>query len=127
MKPRMLAVLLVAICAAIWLCSSSPGGNDSTRSTMWMVGDKAILHSDDGAPLLVGVDKEALEAAIDASVSGDDYAGTQLLLTGQLFLVDSGTRVLVIDLTLYYTKVRILEGPYAGTAVWVFEDKVRRE
>ena len=113
---------LAAVCAGIWLCSPSPDGNDSTRSTVFMAGDEAILRSDDGSPLLAGVDYESLEAAINASVIGDDYAGAQLLATGRLFLVDSGTRVLVTDLELYTTEVRILEGPYQGRKVWVFDE-----
>lgn len=118
--------ILLAICAGVWIgLSGPPSGNDSTPSTVLMAGDRAILRSDDGSPLLVGVDYESLEAAINASVIGDDYAGAQLVATGRLFLVDSGTRVLVTDLELYTTEVRILEGPYQGRKVWVFDEVLR--
>lgn len=128
---------LLAVFAVIWLCGSlpsgddstpsTPSGDDSTPSTTFMVGDAAVLHSDQGQPLLVAVDKDTLDAAIDAAIAGDDYAGAELVLTGRLFSVDSGTRVLVIDLALFATKVRILEGPYAGTPGWVVDEALRPE
>ena len=114
---------LLAVCAAIGVfLSSSPSGNDSSPSTILTVGDKATLYDDQGTPVLVAVDYESLEALINALAADDDYGASELLLTGRLFSVDSGTRVLVTDLALYATEVRILEGPYEGRKVWVVDE-----
>lgn len=118
------AACLFFICAAIWIILSSTG-SDSSRSTFLTVGDKASLYDDQGTPVLVAVDYESLEALINALAADDDYGASELLLTGRLFSVDSGTRVLVTDLALYATEVRILEGPYEGRKVWVVDELLR--
>jgi hypothetical protein len=117
--------ILLAICAGVYILSGSPNGKDSTPSTLLMVGDNATLYDDQGVPILVAVDYESLEAAIQASVANDDYGAHELVLTGRLFSVNSGTKVLVTDLALYATEVRILEGPYEGRKVWVVDEVLR--
>ena len=114
---------IVLLCLfLVWTDVSSPDTKDSARSTTFAAGDEAVLRSSSGVPVLVAVDKDALEAAVDAAATGDDYAKSELLLTGRLFSVDSGTRVLVTGLALFSTKVRILEGPYEGRTVWVIDE-----
>ena len=119
------AACLLFICAGIWILLASPSGNGSSRSTSLTIGDKAILYDDQGIALLVAVDYQSLEALIDALAADDDYGASELLLTGRLFSVDSGTRVLVTDLALFTTEVRILEGPYEGRKVWVVDEVLR--
>ena len=89
------------------------------------MGDKAILYDDHGIPVLVAVDYESHEALMNALAADDDYGASELLLTGRLLSVQSGTRVLVTDLELYVTEVRILEGPYEGRKVWVIDELLR--
>ena len=54
----------------------------------------------------------------------DKYGAMHLFMSGRVFIVDHGTRVLVIDVkTVFsvpaYAKVRILEGDYTGASGWL--------
>jgi hypothetical protein len=83
------------------------------------LGEDGFLRSRGGGPLPVAVDEEAWQAMSDAVVAGDDYGMAELVATGRVLAVDSGTRVRVIDRALYRTKIRVLEGKHTGRGGWV--------
>lgn len=94
-------------------------------------------HSSDGSNgMLVGVGgssqlivsrtQTALSALTRAAVARDTYGLSQLPLTGQYFIVNSGTRALMLDTTWTTVQVRVLEGPSAGRAGWIPMECFRR-
>ena len=68
---------------------------------------------------MLAVDDEAWDAMIDAQVANDTIGLRSLLLSGDVFLLDEGTRVLVLDQGFFSTRVRALEGDNMGKAGWV--------
>lgn len=88
------------------------------------IGEEGVLRLGISSPVLVAVSKEALDGLSNAVVTKDNYGLQQLLASGQVFSVDAGTKVLVIDATLMTTKVRVLEGTYIGDAGWVAREEV---
>jgi hypothetical protein len=100
-------------------CASISGRDDSTRESGPSIGENGILQVDGAKSHFVAADEEALKKLFRAIDAKDDYGMADLLLTGQVFSVKDGTRVLVVDKALYTTRIRILEGPYAGKSGWV--------
>jgi hypothetical protein len=83
---------------------------------LWMPGD---------TPLLVAIDAPSLDALIAAAAAHDDEGFKELLLNGRLFLVPLNTTVRVLDVGLFKTRVRILDGQRAGLSGWVPSEYVR--
>jgi hypothetical protein len=77
--------------------------------------------------------KQSFEKWLHAEVAGDQFGKTQMAMTGEAQLIPNGTRLLVTDLdSLNYgevipiSKVRILDGKYAGAAGWMAAKYVLR-
>ena len=83
------------------------------------LGEDGFLRSTDGGALPVALDEEAWQAMWDAVVAGDDYGMAELVATGRVLAVESGTRVRVIDTGLFRNKIRVLEGEHTGRGGWV--------
>jgi len=60
-----------------------------------------------------------------AQVANDSHGRTSLLASGDVFGVDKGTRVLVIDDASLKRKVRILNGEKEGFSGWVAVDYLK--
>lgn len=69
--------------------------------------------------IYMAASKAAYDELIEAIVADDDYGRNLLILSGQAFLVHSGTKVRVLDLSIFgSTKVRIVNGKHAGRLAW---------
>lgn len=117
-KHKILSALCVFVLILIFL--SSVGSNISNEVPRVSVGEAGILRlpssSDD---IIVSVSEVALERFIKASIANDRLGVAQMVLNGEGFLVQSGTKILVIDSTTFQRKVRILEGEHFGRSGWV--------
>jgi len=92
-------------------------------SSQAAIGDEVRLHWG-VEKVFVAVDLDA-ESELSKVASSKDSMGMQILLaSGRVFIVDDGTKVLVIDRALFLVKVRILEGPHAWQSGWVVHEAV---
>jgi hypothetical protein len=78
------------------------------------------------AQLIVSRTQTALSALTKAAVARDTYGLSQLPLTGQYFIVNSGTKALMIDSTWTTVRVRVLSGPMTGRSGWIPMECFRR-
>jgi hypothetical protein len=75
--------------------------------------------------VLLARTKEGLDQLAKAIAAGDDIGFKALILAGCCFDVPKGTKVKVIDTGWFVSQVRVQEGPYAGIAGWVSQERVR--
>jgi hypothetical protein len=90
------------------------------------VGETGYLRCEGEPTLLVAIDRAALDEFTKVSVAKDYYGLGQLIASGRLFEVPAGTRVLVIDSSVFSRKVRIMEGASAGQSGWLAYEFVSR-
>jgi hypothetical protein len=89
------------------------------------IGETGRLYSN-GDEVPVARTKEVLDQVIKASTRNDTLGYSELVMTGMVFHVSSNTKVLVLDSTVYYKNIRILEGEYMGVSGWVPSEWVKR-
>ena len=89
------------------------------------IGQNGILTRDSGTASPVSTTKDVMDKFFKAYRIKDTYETGALLLSRQVFLVNHGTKVLVIDKGQYMLKIRILEGEHIGKAGWVPHEYVR--
>ncbi len=121
---RSLLVVLLLLAVLTLACSDS-GSGSSSSSSQADIGDEVRLHR--GSQLdqvFVAVDRDAYDELVEVALSRDEIGGNILLASGRVFLVDDGSKVLVVDRDPYIVKVRILEGPYYGRSGWVVHEAV---
>ena len=82
----------------------------TTRSSRPSVGENAVMANE----AMLAVDDEAWDAMTDGLLANDTIGLTSLLLSGDAFFLDEGTRVLVLDQGFFSTRVRALEGDNMG-------------
>ena len=76
--------------------------------------------------------REILDRYVDALISNDVTGVANLYLTGEIFPVSDGTRILRLSAegsmwsNLYKRKVRILSGEHTGKIAWVGSDWVKK-
>jgi len=105
--------------------SPTPAPAKEEVSDNLKIGEEGRLVSDLDE-ITVAIDEKALDDFIDAAIAKDTIGYTQMLNSGQLFLVPKNTKVLVLDNKLFTTKIRILEGEHYGKSGWVPFEKVAR-
>lgn len=88
-------------------------------------GQEGILEISGQGEVLVATTKENLGKIVHTATVKDDLGIAQMVLAGQAYLVDKGTKVLVIDTTLTASQIRILEGEEIGSSGWVPEEFVK--
>jgi hypothetical protein len=115
---------LIGFClvVAFIIALSSKGDKNSVVAPMH---GQARLHTPKTDSTLLGVTPEDLEKMIDAYNKGDKYGTGELALSGRTFFVKNNTKVLVIDSSVNYREVRILEGDQTGKAGWCPQEFVR--
>lgn len=105
--------------------NQASSGNSSGASGSVSIGESGHL-SVGNSTVFVAVDEEAFDELVDAAVAKDEYGFQDLMLSGRVFAVSDGTSVRVLDLGLFKTRVRILEGPMEGESGWVPSEWVGR-
>lgn len=68
----------------------------------------------DGTAVAVATDAEHYSRMIDRLNKGDRNALARMMVAGQMFSVKNGTKALVVDVGIFSTEVRILEGDHQG-------------
>lgn len=133
----MLACCGVFACTAVWgglflaeslLFPAHPNGQTTRSGVFPSLGGSAVLHG-----TFAATDIEALFLLFDDINKSDTPAQEDLVKSGRVFVVNDGTTVHLLS---YYhgiaplsvlgreyagtlVRVRVLEGEYAGEAVWV--------
>jgi hypothetical protein len=76
--------------------------------------------------LPLGTTKGAFDELVSAKAANDRHGIGELLVSGRVFTVPSGTRILCLDLGFTKSKVRILDGEHAGAAGWTYTEHLRQ-
>lgn len=121
-----LGIILITIVLTmipVVLCVSSDG--KTATESYPSVGSEARLYVEGEGPIMVAVDEGAYDELIDVVIAKDNIGLMNLMLAGKVFNVQNNTKVLVIDIGRFRTKVRILEGENWGMAGWVPYEFVR--
>ena len=118
-------LLLVALLIAtpfivlFYIGSQEVGIKGKSSSYIPSVGAIARLNTG-AAVIIMPTSKAAYDELIKAFVAKDTYGWNLLILSGRALVVKSGTKVRVLDLSVFEpTEVRILEGEYAGRRAWI--------
>lgn len=69
--------------------------------------------------VLISNDQKSLDDLVEASVAKDTHGINDLIKSGRVFKVYTGTKVLVLDIGIFNTKVRILSGNKTGKSGYV--------
>ena len=85
-------------------------------------GNPGLLIAAGGSPIYL-VSDEAFPALLENKSPREAFESVSA--AGQGVVVESGTRVLIIDIRLSYMRVRIQSGEHEGKAGWVLEDWVK--
>ena len=105
---------ILGLIALVVLVRSIPSPNFRGPDVL-TIGDEATI----AMASMVAVDDEALSEMSDLQMVGDDVGLNLLQREGRTFMLDEGTRVLVMDTRFTTVMVRALEGRNAGKTGWV--------
>ena len=75
--------------------------------------------------MAVAVDEAAFDEFMRSAAANDSLGARRMALEGRIYFVPIGTRVRVIDLGMFRSRVRIMEGERVGAAGWVPAGGVR--
>ncbi len=97
----------------------------TVRPSTLSVGEEGRLDIG-GSKILVATTKANFDESIKLSVAKDNMGLANLALSGGAFLVDSGTKVHVIDMMTGARQVRIMDGQFIGQSGWVPMEFVKK-
>lgn len=86
----------------------------SRNSTPIEVGREYRIASDPLKQFPIAVDYGARDELLKAERAGDDAGMLDLINAGRVFLVNSGTKVLVLERYIETSEIRVVEGEHAG-------------
>lgn len=96
-----------------------------SKSTKIVSGSNVIIQSPSGNPIILANTKEAYKEMHKYSIANDQMGLSGMVLSGNAFIVDSGTKALVIDRGVFEFEVRIQSGDRVGNPGWVAGDLVK--
>ena len=105
---------------AVALVRSVPSLNLS-RSNFLTIGEQATISTTS----MVAVDDGAMSDMVELQVVNDQVGLNLLQREGRTFVLDEGTRVLIIDTRFTTVMVRALQGRNAGKTGWVQSGRLR--
>jgi hypothetical protein len=82
------------------------------------VGDIGYARSTSGSVVVLGTNQGNEDQLVKLAVAKDIDGMEQMVLSGEAFYVDNGTKVRVIDQNVFSKEVRILAGDHSGEAGW---------
>lgn len=87
--------------------------------------DATLSYGSD--PVLIFISEDAMERYMTAMVNG--YQGTmdEMKLNGEVASTERNTKCNIITEKLTRTKVKLLDGSYAGNTVWVINESVQKK
>lgn len=110
---------LLLLTLVIFLFFLPACGTTTNQSKHLDVGSEAIVQSGDFDDIYLAIDKDAFDKWVNAVNANDKMGVSDLLYSGELFSVPSGTKVLILDISWGAHKVRILEGDKYGKTGWL--------
>jgi len=116
--------ILISIIVIAWIVS--PSDSPPYQSTHLNIGSEYIVVNNGFEVVWLAIDTEADDKWIEASTANDTIGLRSLMLSGQIFSVPAGTKVLVLDNSLWHGyKVRILEGDKFGKTGWLPSESLK--
>lgn len=117
-----LLIVSVVILVILGFCAVCGCGTSSSSPKPSDIGATAKIQYTNDPEILLAVDKAAHEQLGKAFLA-KDWAGVQeLIVTGKVFSVPQGIKVLVIDRDYGIRKVRIQEGKFINQTGWVVQE-----
>jgi hypothetical protein len=86
------------------------------RLTANRTGARSVLRTPGNKAMLVAIDEQSRDRAIQLQRADDRRGLGELVLAGRIFRVESGAKAIVIDPGILTTEIRLLDGPHAGKA-----------
>ena len=111
----------VIYCALVILLIFAAGCGGGESEPPITIGDvvKTVSKADD---IICATTQDNFKEYGKYSVA-DDFAGVeQMYNRGQIFLLKTGTKVKVIQVTFSGTEVRVMEGPHKDKIAWLARD-----
>ena len=120
-------LVIVALFAFVsWASESEEETGRSERSSTvaettlpTTVGSEAVIDVPSLDTVFLCVDKEAFDMFLDAALANDSFGVAELEISGRMFGVPNGTKVLIIDSSFATRRVRVLEGYAVGKSGWL--------
>ncbi len=118
-----IVIIFCIVMSIIWGTRS----NDklSSKTPKIAIGSNVIIQSSGGNPVILGTTKESYKEMHKYSIANDQVGLSSLVLSGNAFIVESGTKALVIDRGVYEFEVRIQSGDRSGNSGWVADDLIK--
>lgn len=113
-----LVVILMVVAVILVHLIDNPSTTSSSAQHV-VIGEQGFLRTSGASSTIVGISENAYDAFFKAASANDAAEYSQLQQSGQVFSVDNGAKVLVVDSRGGYDQVRFLEGKYAGQSAWV--------
>jgi hypothetical protein len=120
-----IVVVVLWILLSIIIGKSCFSGKSSSKTTKIISGSSVIIQSSSGDPVVLANTKEAYKEMHKYSIANDQTGLSGMVLSGNAFIVDSGTKALVIDRGIYEFEVRIQSGDRFGSSGWVASDLIK--
>lgn len=114
----LLIIFLPVIISSFSPSSSSETATATPQMEHLNVGDLGYLQSNSGTAMLATTQNNE-DKLTKLSVAKDTEGITQMVLDGDVILIDSGTKVRVIGQMMFSREVRVLEGKNYGKSGWV--------
>jgi hypothetical protein len=115
-------VFFFIVIVALWAINQSPSStssnSSSTSNNVPSSGDTVSLYYG-GVEILCGTTEQNYKDLIDTLVDKDNVGFNEMFSSGKAFMVDSGTKALVLERNFTTAKVRIMEGAYKDEIAWV--------
>jgi len=116
---------IVVVCVLVSSCCCMTTTRERSATLETQIGQKVRLKTQTSLTLTT----QDLSSLIEALNSKDEHGFNELLFSGRIFAVPSGTTLLVIDTSLSLfpysaIRVRVVDGQQAGKAGWTIRDLV---
>lgn len=111
-------LIAIVVLFSCWTIVSRSGSGNNKANINNNSGDTVSLYYG-GVEILCGVTEQDYKDLIDTLVDNDDVGFNEMFSNGRAFMVDSGTKALVLDRNFTAAKVRIMEGVYKDEIAWV--------
>jgi len=122
-------LLIIGVVLAIILyfvfSNGDKQGTSDKSSGIIKRGSSVVLTSKEGGAIPLAITKEAYKEMRKYWLANDKVGMAQMALSGTMFMVNSGTKALMIDRTTFEYEVRIQDGEHIGKSGWTASDLVK--
>ncbi len=114
-----LGIVVVLAIAGIFMWKMCSSEEPSSKTPQVTIGSNVIIQRPRGGEIYLGVTKESQKQMLKYVRAGDQVGLANMIFIGSVITVDSGTKALVIDISLDEFEVRIQSGSYNNDSGWV--------